>query len=98
MRDVMLKFKDGKQAVFPAHLAYQIAGYSIDSKTGESFLVAMGEDFNYGLTNCCYASGKGASVPSGVVCRSCYQEVSGIFGMVVEIDAEDTVPVIKSDR
>lgn len=32
------------------------------------------------LTPCCGASGKGASVGTGVVCRGCYTEVDPIYG------------------
>ena len=36
----------------------------------------------YFLTPCCHASGKGADVSTGVVCRKCYDEVSWCFGDV----------------
>lgn len=37
----------------------------------------------YPLTPCCKASGKGGDSLTGVVCRSCYEEVDGKFGGVL---------------
>lgn len=45
---------------------------------GEGNLVAQFDNFQYPLTPCCNASGKGSG--GGVVCRSCYQYVSSYFG------------------
>jgi hypothetical protein len=43
--------------------------------------IAVQDNLAYPLTPCCGASGKGSSnVESGVVCRSCYQEVDPMFG------------------
>jgi hypothetical protein len=49
----------------------------------------------YPLTDCCGASGKGsADAASGVVCRSCYREVSPLFGDCAPIDDESAVAII----
>lgn len=44
-------------------------------------VVANSDGMIYPLTACCSASGKGsADSPTGVVCRSCYQPVSAVYG------------------
>lgn len=42
--------------------------------------IAMSDGMIYPLTPCHQASGKGSEVPTGVVCRSCYEEVDPLYG------------------
>ena len=39
----------------------------------------------YPLTECCGASGKGSESSTGVVCRSCYEEVPALYGGCVKL-------------
>lgn len=42
--------------------------------------VARDSGMFYPLTSCCRATGKGAEVETGTVCRSCYREVDPTYG------------------
>ncbi len=59
----------------------------------EGDLVAESHGMLFPLTHCCLASGKGAECETGVVCRSCYEEVDPIYGAVYE-DADVQVRLI----
>lgn len=48
-------------------------------RTTKVAVATQGDDL-YLLTGCCGASGKGSSTGRGVVCRSCYRPVPGVFG------------------
>lgn len=51
-----------------------------DPDTGGLIAVdtTLGEGYAYPLTTCCNATGKGGG--SGVICRSCYEDVDWEFG------------------
>jgi hypothetical protein len=57
----------------------------LDGLDSEGNLVVTSDDITYALTPCCNASGKGAESSTGVVCRSCYQEVSERFGDTADV-------------
>lgn len=53
--------------------------------------VAVSDGDVYLLTPCCGASGKGGESPTGVVCRRCYEPVSGVFGTSAAVADEAAV-------
>lgn len=73
-----IKFTDGTSRQVDKTTAALVVG-----KDSAGNLVASLMGFEYPLTPCCNASGKGSIAGSGpaVVCRSCYKEVGYEFGM-----------------
>ncbi len=72
-------FADGSLKLLPSRLAARVVGLDAD---GDLLVPLMDEmpDYLVPLTSCCNASGKGSSVSTGVVCRSCYRVVSPKYG------------------
>jgi len=73
-------FADGSTRVVSTGLRVRLLGLD-----DEGNLVVTGDGMTYALTPCCNATGKGADVTTGVVCRSCYEEVSSRFGDVADV-------------
>jgi hypothetical protein len=76
-RIMLLTFANGATVQTSVFIGSGIV--AIDS---DGDLIASDYDMMYPLTPCCHASGKGAEVSTGVVCRSCMDEVDGKFGAV----------------
>lgn len=83
-RPVGIVLADGSKVTVPAGSADSFLGLDADRNQVHRDPDVSG--LVYALTPCCNATGKGASVPSGVVCRSCYREVDGYFGGQATVD------------
>jgi hypothetical protein len=79
---MIAKFSDGSTVTIPDDFCFD--NVKIVGTDSEGDLVAESDGNLYPLTHCCLASGKGAEVSTGVVCRSCYEEVDSIYGTVYE--------------
>lgn len=56
------------------------AAVTVTTCSAAKVSVAVWRDIAYLLTPCCGATGKGSDSPTGVVCRSCYATVPGVYG------------------
>jgi hypothetical protein len=75
-------FSDNSTVTIPDDFSFDHV--TIIGRDSEGDLVVESDGMLYPLTHCCLASGKGAEVSTGVVCRSCYEEVDSIYGAVYE--------------
>ncbi len=73
-------FSDNSTLTIPDDFSFDHV--RIVGRDSEGDLVVESHGMLHPLTHCCLASGKGAEVSTGVVCRSCYEEVDSIYGEV----------------
>ncbi|WP_156249743.1 hypothetical protein, partial [Lentzea aerocolonigenes] len=92
---VELTFTNGFRHLVPSFLAARVRGIDSDG----DLLVPLCDrptpmlrddhtEYLVPLTPCCRATGKGAECSTGVVCRSCFEEIGGKYGLDGQIIAE----------
>lgn len=84
---VELTFGGGRRIQVHRIIAGRVRGLDMDGDLliplGDARQLIRHEDdseYLVALTPCCHASGKGADVATGVVCRGCHREVDGKYG------------------
>ncbi|WP_086667063.1 hypothetical protein [Lentzea kentuckyensis] len=91
---VELTFTNGFRHLVPAFLAARVRGIDSDGDLlvplcdRPSMLRDDHTEYLVPLTPCCRATGKGAECSTGVVCRSCFEEVGIKYGLDGQIVAE----------
>ena len=92
---VELTFSNGLRHLVPCLLAARVRGIDSDGDLlvplcDQPTLVLRDDHSEYlvPLTPCCQATGKGAECSTGVVCRSCFEEVDTKYGVDGQVAAE----------
>lgn len=92
---VELTFSNGLRHLVPCLLAARVRGIDSDGDLlvplcDQPTPVLRDDQTEYlvPLTPCCQATGKGAGCSTGVVCRSCFEEVDTKYGLDGQVAAE----------
>jgi len=89
---IEIRFVDGTRQWVPESVGERVVGKDADGNVLVPLDSVFLPDHFIPLTPCCFRDGKGASSPTGVVCRGCYETVDAKYGGAETIAVEVANP------